>query len=82
MLMWEKYVHIHACVVIYYDCELGPYSPTILKNIQMYTFSPRFVNLNVTQLLKPYGIANQKLCYIQTLPNLEKIHKKTRPRTF
>ena len=33
-----------------YICVLGPYSPTIFKNI-LCLFSRRFVNLNVTQLL-------------------------------
>ena len=45
----------------------GPNSPTILKNI-LCLFSKDFVNLNETQL---YGLANQKLCYIQMLLNIE-----------
>ena len=50
--------------------DLGPYSPNILKN--SLSFSPRFVTFNVIQFLIGYGLANQKLCYIQMLLNIEK----------
>ena len=53
--------------------QLGLYLQTILKNILL--FSPTFVNSIVTQPLKfakPYGLVNQKLCYIQMLLNVEK----------
>ena len=38
------------------------------------SFSPRYLNMKVTQIPKarPHGLANQKLCYIQMLLNLQK----------
>ena len=46
------------------------YSQTVLKNI-LGLFLQDFVNLNV----KSYGIADQKLHYIQIMLNIEKIWK-------
>ena len=44
---------------------LGQYSPTILENI-LCLFLEEIVNLNVTTSdWLHYGLANQKLCYIQ-----------------
>ena len=51
--------------------NLGPYSPTSLKSI-LFLFLEDFVNF------KPYGLANQKLCNIQMLLNIENMENKTK----
>ena len=59
-------------------------SPGFILTNHCLSFSPRFANLNVTQLLisetiqfmvlayQKYGLANQKSCYIQMHLNVEK----------
>ena len=42
----------------------GPYSPTVLKNYLCFLLQDL--------QFEPYGLANQKLCYIQMLLNVEK----------
>ena len=60
---------------------LGPYSSTIFKNI-LCLFSSRFSKFEcnaTSDWVKQYGLANQKLCYIQMLLAIE---KKTSERYF
>ena len=49
---------------------------TLISASQTQLLLPDFVNLKVTQFLieyfKPYGLANQKLCCLQMLLNVEK----------
>ena len=46
----------------------GPYSPTILKDILCLFLQ----DLQIGMSHQPYSLANQKLCYIQMLPKIEK----------
>ena len=49
----------------------GPYSPTILKNIVFFSKICK-LECNNFWLAKPYGLVNQKLCYIHMLLITEK----------
>ena len=51
---------------------LGPYSPTILKRFFVFLSKVCKLEYNNFWLAKPYGSASQKLCFIQTLLNIEK----------
>ena len=51
----------------------GPYSPTVLKNILCLFLQDLWIWMQDNfWLAKPYGLANQKLCYIQMQLNIEK----------
>ena len=55
------------CILVKHVYNLGPYSTTILKNIlylvlQIFLCIRKYHNF---WLAKPYGLANQKLCYFQ-----------------
>ena len=65
--------------------DLNPYSPTILKNILCFFLQHLQVRMQHNfGLAKPYGLTNQKLCYIQMLLNASRYRKiwRIKQRTF
>ena len=61
---------------------MGPYSPIILKNILcLFLQDLRIWMQHNYWLAKPYILANQKLCYIQMLLNIEKSGEQDKERS-
>ena len=58
---------------VFFIQGLGPNTPTILKNILCFFLQDLYIwTQHNFWLSKPDGLANQKLCYIQLLLNIEK----------
>ena len=82
--LWYRQVKPRAClervkpgmsIYMYFDylCYLlGPYSPTILKDILcLFLQDLKIWMWHNFWLAKPYCLANQKLCYVLMLLNIE-----------